>query len=86
VDVTYQDKLDALIRWGFVVGERNPLINMLYPGEFMVAESHEQSDLPTQDGANGPWCIVGEDLPALVNEAWGNWVDEYEPASSGRCP
>ncbi len=58
---------------GFVVGERDPRLNTNYTGEYMVAEAYDESDeLPTQDGRNGPWCIVGDDLDALIAEAYEN--------------
>ncbi len=41
-----------------------------YPGKFMVTESYEENELPTEDGSNGPWCITGDDLDALVDEGY----------------
>ena len=68
--------LDAL---GFKIGERDPRgINTNYPGCYMVAEEYEDSDLPTEDGSNGPWCIVGDDLDAMIAEAFNVWFDEDE--------
>lgn len=55
---------------GFTIGKRDPRVNMNYPGAFMVIEPHENSQLPTNDGSNGPWAIVGDNLPDLVKEAW----------------
>jgi hypothetical protein len=68
----------ALLDMGFIIGDRNPRINTNYPGKFMVAESHEPSELPTKDGSNGPWCIVGDDLDKLIEEAYRVWSPEYD--------
>lgn len=66
---TLDDKIAFLRSYGWTVGERNSRINTDYPGAFMCAEPFEADELPTRDGSNGPWCIVGDDLPALVDEA-----------------
>lgn len=77
-------KLSTLVGdWGFKVGTRDPRINTNYPGSYMAAEEHQYSELPTKDGSNGPWCIVGDDLTALVNEAHSVWDDRVSyPAPS----
>lgn len=64
--MTHEQKIATLREHGFVVGERDPRLNTNFAGAFMVAEAHEESELPTQDGRNGPWCVVGDDLPTLV--------------------
>jgi len=46
----------------------------------MVVESHDESELPTDDGANGPWCIVGDDLDALIAVAYDVWYDADDKA------
>lgn len=74
----FRAKLVALLDWDFKIGKRDARINTDHPGEFMVAESHEESELPTKDGSSGPWCIVGDDFAALVNEAYKVWSPEYE--------
>lgn len=62
---------------GFKIGERDPKgINTDFPGQYMVAEEYEPSELPTRDGSNGPWCVVGDDLTALIDEAFNVWFDE----------
>jgi hypothetical protein len=71
------DKAAELRSWGFTVGERDPRLNSNYPGRYMVVESHEESELPTKDGSNGPWCIVGDNLDALIAEAHRVWVEDY---------
>ena len=69
------DKRAALEGMGFIVGEREPRLNTDWPGAFMVTGSYEESQLPTADGTNGPWCIVGDDLDALIAEAFDTWKD-----------
>ena len=56
---------------GWFVGDRDPRLNTKYPGKFMVTENDfEDYELPTEDGSNGPWCIVGDNLDALTKEAF----------------
>jgi len=55
---------------GWTVGERDPRLNTDHAGGFMCVEPHDASELPTRDGSNGPWCIVGDDLDALIDEAY----------------
>lgn len=74
---THEQKLHRLTELGFVCGTRDSRLNRNYPGAFMVVECHEENELPTDDGRNGPWCIVGDDFPALVAQAWDIWSDEY---------
>ena len=71
------DKEKFLIERGWIIGNRDPRLNTDYPGAFMAAEHYEESELPTRDGSNGPWCIVGDDLPALIAEAY-EFVMEME--------
>ena len=66
------EKQAQLQRAGFVIGQRDPRINTNYPGQFMVAEWYEESQLPTKDGSNGPWAIVGDNLDDLIDEAFNN--------------
>lgn len=71
-------KLQWLLDHGFICGIRDPFINTNYPGTHMIAEAYELSELPTKDGRNGPWAIVGDDYRALVREAFDVWRNEYE--------
>ena len=61
---------DALERSGFVIGARDARLNRNYRGAFMVAEPYTDEDTPTNDGSNGPFCIVGDNLSALIHEAF----------------
>lgn len=69
-----------LCEWGFTVGKRDHRVNRKYRGDFMVVEAHEDNELPTDDGSNGPWAIVGDDLAALVREAYAAWCGDYAEA------
>ncbi|WP_420408671.1 hypothetical protein [Hoeflea sp.] len=66
---TKEEKKRFLESYGWKVGERDPRLNTNFPGAFMCVEPHEEAELPTRDGSNGPWCIVGDDLSALIDEA-----------------
>lgn len=68
---------DDLVLRGFTVGPRDTRLNTRYPGAFMVVEEYEDMGLPTEDGSNGPWCIVGDDIEAMIKEAWEIWHLEY---------
>lgn len=59
-------KRHCLESYGFIIGPRDRRINRFYSGAWMVVEAHEESELPTDDGRNGPWCVVGDDLPHLI--------------------
>lgn len=68
--MTFDKKVAALKEHGFTVWDRDPRLNRNYPGRFMVVEAHDESELPTDDGRNGPWCIVGDDLTVLVDQGY----------------
>ena len=69
-NMKHNEKKIILESYGFEVGNRNPQLNTKYPGKFMVSEPYESSELPTKDGRNGPWCIVSDDLNALIDEGY----------------
>lgn len=73
--MTTEQKRIALERAGFIVGQRDVRLNTDFAGRYMVAESYDEGELPTRDGSNGPWCIVGDDLDALIAEAYENATD-----------
>lgn len=68
--MSIKKKIEVLRSAGFTVGERNPQVNRAFAGRFMVIEDHEGGELPTDDGRNGPWAIVGDNLNALVQQAY----------------
>lgn len=74
------EKIAFLQSYGWTVGARDPRINTDHAGAFMCVEPHEDSELPTRDGANGPWAIVGDDLEALIDEAHAFLSELVEPA------
>lgn len=55
---------------GWHVGARDPQLNTRHAGAFMCAEPYEKGVTTSQDGQNGPWCVVGDDLESLVSEAY----------------
>ena len=65
-------KIKALEGCGFEVGARDPRLNTKYTGRFMVLEC--RASVPPGEHAEGQdcgsWCIVGDDLGALVTEAF----------------
>src|SRR5271156_50463 len=61
----HEQRKAKLESYGFTCGPRDPRLNRAFKGKFMVVENHDESELPTDSGADGPWCIVGDDLPAL---------------------
>lgn len=73
-----------LIGNGYTIGPRDPKLNTDHLGVFMIVEALEEWDgQPTENGANGPWCIVGDDLGAMIKEAHefgaGMIFDSYLP-------
>lgn len=71
----FEQKLRVLLAYGFTVGVRDGRLNTDHPGYYMVLEgtvqdAEEAGELPTRDGANGPWCLVGDDLSAMLDEAF----------------
>ena len=60
-------RVHLLHRAGFYVGPRDPLRNTAFTGEWMVARSLEA--YYTEDAGHGGFCIVGDDLPNMIEEA-----------------
>lgn len=76
--MTTEEKIAHLRSKGWTVGPRDPRLNTDFPGSMMVVEEHGEDELPTKDGSNGPWCLVGDDLEAMVEEAYRFQVDMFE--------
>jgi hypothetical protein len=72
-DLSVEQKQVWLKAHGFVVGPREARLNTKFPGAYMVAETFEEDDLPTLTASNGPFCIVGDDLSALIEEGFAIW-------------
>ena len=70
---TIDHKIALLEKYGFTIGERDDRLNTDYTGNFMVVEATSENiedyELPSRDGANGPWCVVGDNLVELVDNA-----------------
>lgn len=70
--------IEMLQLYGFTIGKRDPRLNTRYPGAFMVVEIADMNDeaevssynLPTEDGRDGPWCVVGDDQSDLIRRAF----------------
>ena len=72
-------KSDDLRAWGLMVGKRDPQRNTAFKGKFMVAEPISDAGLmPTTDARHGGYCIVGDNLDALVTTAHA-WFGEVYP-------
>lgn len=62
---------EALLRaHGFIVGRRDPNMNRAFEGQYMVAEPYPQGTAQDDaQGGDGVWCIVGDNLDQLIEEA-----------------
>ena len=61
--------------YGFKYGERDPLMNTAFNGRFMVAKHY--LDGHTQESSRGGvWCVVGDNLDALIDAAYNAFADE----------
>ena len=63
-------KHKCLIDYGFTVGDRDPRINTDFAGRYMVVDDFDEALLPTRDGRDGPWCVVGDDLTTLIEQGF----------------
>lgn len=80
-ETSTQEKIRVLRNHGFIVGERDPKMNMKFEGKFMVAEPYDPGH-SQPDGSGGTWCIVGDDLPELVDIAF-NFCSDIFPGGLG---
>ena len=70
--MTRAEKKTFLEKHGWVCGLRDTRLNRAFAGRFMCAEPYDDDDTPTDDARNGPWCIVGDNLDPLIDEAYGH--------------
>lgn len=67
-------KRAALEKHGYTIGDRDPRLNTNYKGDFMVVEPFTEDMLPTKDGSNGPFCVVGDELELLVEAGYAHLI------------
>jgi hypothetical protein len=73
---TIEQKRTYLETLGYFCGARDTRLNTKFPGKFVVTDNDwKEYHLPTQDGSNGPWCIVGDSLDDLICQAFNIWYD-----------
>jgi hypothetical protein len=60
--MTYLQKITALLKWGYRLSQRDPRRNVGHIGSMMI---HDPLD---PDG----YCLVGDDLPDMVNDAYAH--------------
>jgi hypothetical protein len=73
---TIAEKRTYLETLGYVIGDRDPRLNTNFIGAYMIVDDdYKDYKLPTRDGSNGPWCIVGDDLDELIEHAFTVWFD-----------
>lgn len=66
-------EMRSILDRGYVIAPRDKRINQIYNGKYMIVEEgYENRELPTADGSNGPWCIVGDNLADLIEQAYRN--------------
>lgn len=68
--MTQTQQADWLRKHGFIIGIRDARLNRAFKGSYMVTEQFTEPLTPTDDGRNGPWCIVGDDINNLINLAF----------------
>lgn len=61
------NKAKELISIGYYIGPRDPKRNKAFRGAYMVCE--DTTTGPSDDAGNGGFCIVGNDLTELVEDA-----------------
>lgn len=73
-----KSKVELLIDWGLIVGDRDHQRNTAFKGRFMVAEPiSDPALLPTIDARRGGYCVVGDNLPALIETAF-SWFGQED--------
>lgn len=60
-------KAQELISKGYYIGPRDPNRNKAFTGAYMVCENVDAP--PSDDASHGGFCIVGDDLTELVEDA-----------------
>lgn len=78
---TFEQKIQKLQEMGIECGARDPKRNTGFAGDYMVAEPLDYGAAPTADASSGGFCIVGDDLPALVDEAFDIFCEDMDVAA-----
>ena len=73
-----EQRKKELIKHGFFVGKRDPKRNRAFRGKFMVCDREALKE-PPSDSATGAFCVVGDNLPALIVDAY-NLHDGFSDA------
>ena len=69
-DPSIVGKINFLRNSGITVDLRDPKMNSAFKGKFMICNPLEEGDpYPTEDASDGRFCIVGNDLPSLLDDA-----------------
>lgn len=68
MQATLFEKAAYLYNHGFYIGPRDPSRNANHRGEWMIAQNIDVAN--TTDASNGGFCIVGDDLDELIDEAY----------------
>ena len=64
----------SLEKLGFIVGVRDPKMNTAFLGKYMVSEHYEENHTQVDGGqAHSVWCIVGDNLALLIEDAASFW-------------
>jgi hypothetical protein len=75
--LTAHEKTVMLLDHGYYIGPRDPERNTDFQGTWMVAEPlPDDVKRPTKDAGDGAYCIVGDNLSKLIDEAYDhnfNW-------------
>ena len=61
---------------GFYIGRRDDAMNSLHRGNWMVCEEYKPGVSAQRDASFGVWCVVGDDLSALLSIAADNFPDQ----------
>lgn len=69
-----QAKIVELNRHGYYIGPRDPDRNSAFGGAFMVCHAEVLDMAPSEDAADTGFCIVGDDLTELVEDAYNNYL------------
>lgn len=87
--MTLDQKVVYLQTHGFYAGPRDPKRNTAFEGAFMVCEIETLDAPESRDAENTGYCVVGDNLAELVQEALAvnDFKDEFDelfdPADNG---